>query len=181
MLCSLRAFAIFVDSQFICFIRLTKICERWRPLIIQRSKLEIYVDVLKALAHHGPLKPTQLVYKVNISYSFRKRYFDFLVQHKLIQKQIFSNVPPPRNASPPEKNGAIRPTPTGCPWVEMTPQVREAKNPATAQATGSTIRLSAPFRTARQTGTGEPEMSRAAMKSRSLATPCGEEAGPAIE
>jgi len=57
---------------------------------MRRSKLELYIDILKALALHGPLKLTHLMYDVNISCSILKPYLDFLINEKLIEERILS-------------------------------------------------------------------------------------------
>jgi predicted transcriptional regulator len=56
-------------------------------VIMRRSKLEMYVDILKALARHGPLKLTHIMYKANVNCSVLKQYLDFLIQHDLVEKQ----------------------------------------------------------------------------------------------
>jgi len=52
-----------------------------------RSKLEVHVGILKALARHGPLKITHIMYKVNVNFSCLKQYLDFLIQHNLVEEQ----------------------------------------------------------------------------------------------
>ena len=54
---------------------------------MRRSKLEMYIDILKVLAHHGPLKLTHIMYKANVNCSVLKRYLDFLIQQNLIEEQ----------------------------------------------------------------------------------------------
>jgi len=54
---------------------------------MRRSKLEMYVDILKALARHGPLKLTHIMYKANVNCSVLKQYLDFLTQHNLVEEQ----------------------------------------------------------------------------------------------
>ena len=57
-------------------------------MIMRRSKLEMHVDILKALARHrGPLKLTHVMYKANVNCSVLKQYLDFLIQHNLITEQ----------------------------------------------------------------------------------------------
>jgi len=57
-------------------------------LSMGRSKLEMHVDILKALARHGPLKLTHIMYKANVNCSVLKQYLDFLIQHNLVEEQI---------------------------------------------------------------------------------------------
>jgi predicted transcriptional regulator len=54
----------------------------------RRSKLEIYADILRVLAHHGPLKQTHIMYKAKVNCSVLKQFLDSLVQQKLIEEQI---------------------------------------------------------------------------------------------
>jgi predicted transcriptional regulator len=54
---------------------------------MRRSKLEMYVDILKVLVHHGPLKLTHIMYKANVNCSVLKQYLDFLIQQNLIEEQ----------------------------------------------------------------------------------------------
>jgi predicted transcriptional regulator len=54
---------------------------------MRRSKLEMYVDILKVLTHHGPLKLTHIMYKANVNCSVLKRSLDFLIQQNLVEEQ----------------------------------------------------------------------------------------------
>ena len=54
---------------------------------MRRSKLEIHVDILKALARHGPLKLTHVMYKANVNCSFLKQRLDFLIRQDLIEEK----------------------------------------------------------------------------------------------
>jgi len=56
-------------------------------LTMRRSKLEMYIDILKALARHGQLKLTHIMYKANVNCSTLKQYLDFLIQHNLVEEQ----------------------------------------------------------------------------------------------
>jgi len=55
---------------------------------MRRSKLEMYVDILKVLAHRGPLKLTHVMYKANVNCSVLKEYLDFLIKQNLVEEQI---------------------------------------------------------------------------------------------
>ncbi len=55
---------------------------------MRRSKLEMYVDVLKVLARNGPLKLTHIMYKANVNCNVLKGYLDFLIQQNLVEEQI---------------------------------------------------------------------------------------------
>lgn len=53
---------------------------------MRRSKLLIYVDILRTLAHHGPLGLTHVMYAINVCYSFLKQYVAFLIQEGLVEE-----------------------------------------------------------------------------------------------
>jgi predicted transcriptional regulator len=55
--------------------------------MMQRSKLEIHVGILKILASQGPMKLTQLVHKTDLSQSVLKKHLDFLIQQNLVEEQ----------------------------------------------------------------------------------------------
>ena len=55
---------------------------------MRRSKLEMYVDILKVLAHRGPLKLTHVMYKANVNCSVLKEYLDFLIKQNLVEERI---------------------------------------------------------------------------------------------
>ena len=54
----------------------------------RRSKLEIYIDILRVLAHHGPLKLTHIMYKSNVNCTVLKEFLDSLSQQNLVEEQI---------------------------------------------------------------------------------------------
>lgn len=54
---------------------------------MRRSKLEMYVDVLKVLAHKGPLKLTHIMYKANVNCSVLKQHIGFLTRQNLVEEQ----------------------------------------------------------------------------------------------
>jgi predicted transcriptional regulator len=55
---------------------------------MRRSKLEMYIDILKVLAHRGPLKLTHVMYKSNVNCSVLKEYLDFLLKQGLVEERI---------------------------------------------------------------------------------------------
>jgi len=57
------------------------------PAITRRSKLEIQIEILRVLAHNGPLKTTQIMNKTDAGSGAKKPYLDFLVQRKLAKKK----------------------------------------------------------------------------------------------
>ena len=54
---------------------------------MRRSKLETYIDILRVLAHHGPLKLTHIMYKANINCSVLKGYINFLIKQGLVEER----------------------------------------------------------------------------------------------
>ena len=55
---------------------------------MRRSKMEIYIDILKILAQNGPLKLTHVMYKANVNCSILKQNLDFLIEQNLLEEQI---------------------------------------------------------------------------------------------
>jgi predicted transcriptional regulator len=55
---------------------------------LRRSKLEMYVDILRVLAHKGPLKLTHIMYKANVNCSVLREYLDYLLKQGLIEERI---------------------------------------------------------------------------------------------
>jgi predicted transcriptional regulator len=55
---------------------------------MRRSKLEMHIDVLKALAHYGKVGSTRIMFEVNINCSVLKGCLDVLIKLKLVQKQV---------------------------------------------------------------------------------------------
>ena len=54
---------------------------------MRRSKLEMYVDMLRVLAHKGPLKLTHIMYKANVNCIVLKEYLDFLIKQGLVEER----------------------------------------------------------------------------------------------
>ena len=54
---------------------------------MRRSKMEIYLDILKTLAQKGPLKLTHIMYKANVNCCVLKEYLEFLTQQKLVEEK----------------------------------------------------------------------------------------------
>lgn len=59
-----------------------------RGLDLRRSKLEMYIDILRVLANRGPLKLTHIMYKANVNCSVLKGYLDFLIKQNLVEERI---------------------------------------------------------------------------------------------
>lgn len=53
--------------------------------MVRRSRLEIYVDVLEAVAR-GVRKPTRIMYKANLSWGSMKGFFGSLLERGLIRE-----------------------------------------------------------------------------------------------
>jgi predicted transcriptional regulator len=47
----------------------------------------MYIDILKVLAHRGPLKLTHIMYKANVNCSVLKEYLDFLTKQNLVEER----------------------------------------------------------------------------------------------
>ncbi len=58
---------------------------------MRRSKLEIYVDILKALAHTGPLKLTHIINKANVNGVVLTDYLNFLIEKGLVVERTTKN------------------------------------------------------------------------------------------
>ena len=54
---------------------------------MRRSKIEMYIDILKVLARRGPLKLTHIMYKANVNCSVLKQYLDFLTKQNLVEEK----------------------------------------------------------------------------------------------
>ena len=55
----------------------------------RRSKLEIYIDILKVLSQNGPLKLTHVMYKANVNCTVLRKFLDSLLKQSLIEEQVF--------------------------------------------------------------------------------------------
>lgn len=56
-------------------------------MIVRRSQLEMRIDILKALARHGPLKLTHIMLKAKVNFFVLKQYLGFLTEHNLVKEQ----------------------------------------------------------------------------------------------
>jgi predicted transcriptional regulator len=63
------------------------VIRRKEGLEMRRSKLEMYIDILRVLAHRGPLKLTHIMYKANVNCSVLKEYLDFLLKQNLVEER----------------------------------------------------------------------------------------------
>ena len=57
---------------------------------MRRSKLQMHIDVLKALAYHGRLKPTHIMYKANVNCIALKQCLDLLIQNNLVKEHTMN-------------------------------------------------------------------------------------------
>ena len=55
---------------------------------MNRSQLEIYVEILEVLDHCGPLKLTQVIYWANVNCSRLREELDFLAKQGLVEFKI---------------------------------------------------------------------------------------------
>ena len=55
---------------------------------MRRSKMEMYIDIVKVMAQHGPMKLTHIMYKANVNCSVLKGTLDFLIEQNLVEEQI---------------------------------------------------------------------------------------------
>lgn len=55
---------------------------------MRRSKLEMYIDILKVLARKGPLKLTHVMYKANLNCGVLKDNLEFLIKQGLVEERI---------------------------------------------------------------------------------------------
>lgn len=54
---------------------------------MRRSKLEVYIDILKVLVYQGPLKLTHVVYNSNVNCSVLKAHLNFLIEKGLVEER----------------------------------------------------------------------------------------------
>jgi len=54
---------------------------------MRRSKLQMYLAVLEALARHGPMRLTKITYKANLSYGQLKPILKGLMKNELVQER----------------------------------------------------------------------------------------------
>ena len=59
---------------------------------MRRSKLETCIDILKELAHRGPLKLTHIMYKANVNCNILKEYLDFLIKQGLVEERTIKKM-----------------------------------------------------------------------------------------
>lgn len=57
-------------------------------VVMRRSKLQIYIDVLDALVFYGPMRLTRITYKTNLSYVLLKPILQNLLKNNLVEIRI---------------------------------------------------------------------------------------------
>ena len=55
---------------------------------MRRSKMEMYIDILKVMVQNGPMKLTHVMYKANVNCSVLKQNLDFMIEQNLIEEQV---------------------------------------------------------------------------------------------
>jgi predicted transcriptional regulator len=48
----------------------------------------MYVDILRVLAHRGPLKLTHVLYEANVNFGVLKEHMGFLIKQGLVEERI---------------------------------------------------------------------------------------------
>lgn len=57
---------------------------RVKEKVVRRSRMERYLDILKVVAKHGPIKQTHIMYKANLSWIELKNSLSHLMKLKMI-------------------------------------------------------------------------------------------------
>jgi predicted transcriptional regulator len=57
---------------------------------MRRSKLEIYIDILNALALKGQLKLTDIMYNSNVNYQALTEQLEFLIKNGLVEEKLLN-------------------------------------------------------------------------------------------
>jgi predicted transcriptional regulator len=55
---------------------------------MRRSKMEMYISTLEALAYYGPMKITKITYKAKMNCSQLKEILDSLIEEKLVEERM---------------------------------------------------------------------------------------------
>ncbi|MCX8151265.1 MAG: winged helix-turn-helix domain-containing protein [Candidatus Bathyarchaeota archaeon] len=58
---------------------------------MKRSKFEVCMDILKVVAHRGPLKVTYIMRKANINHKALNDQLDFLIEQGLVEERKDDN------------------------------------------------------------------------------------------
>lgn len=57
---------------------------RTKEKVVRRSRIERYLDILRVVAKHGPIKQTHIMYKANLSWIELKNSLEHLMKLKFI-------------------------------------------------------------------------------------------------
>ena len=57
----------------------------------RRSRLEMHIDILRAISRHGPLRLTHVMGETNLGCCEAKRYLAFLASHSLVEEVVLPN------------------------------------------------------------------------------------------
>jgi predicted transcriptional regulator len=55
---------------------------------MRRSKMEMYIDILKVMTQNGPMKLTHIMYKANVNCCVLKQNLEFLIQQNLVEEKV---------------------------------------------------------------------------------------------
>ena len=55
---------------------------------MRRSKMEMYISTLEALAYYGPMKITKITYKAKMNCSQLKKILESLIKEKLVEERM---------------------------------------------------------------------------------------------
>ena len=58
---------------------------------MRRSKMEMYISILEALAYNGPSKITRITYKAKMNFSQLRSIMDDLIQKRLVEERKLKN------------------------------------------------------------------------------------------
>ena len=58
---------------------------------MRRSKMEMYISILEALAYNGPSKITRITYKAKMNFSQLRPIMDDLIQKRLVEERKLKN------------------------------------------------------------------------------------------
>jgi predicted transcriptional regulator len=58
---------------------------------MRRSKMELYISTLEALAYYGPLRITRITYKAKVNGGQLKPILDDLVRNELVEERKLQN------------------------------------------------------------------------------------------
>ncbi len=59
---------------------------RTKEKVVRRSRIERYLDILRVVAKHGPIKQTHIMYKANLSWIELKNSLEHLMKLKFIKE-----------------------------------------------------------------------------------------------